>query len=315
MPPGRTEVRKVTKSATGATPAKAAKSSAKKAVTKKGTQPGAKAAAPPAELIAGKVDAAQARKAFQALAAYTERRADSQVSELPLGASGKDADHTVWLQVTVKELSAHRKVKPARIPLAHPLLDESSSVCLLTKDPQREYKDLLLEKNIVSVNRVVGVEKLKGKFRPFDARRELARAHDLFLADERIVPLLPKLCGSVFYKDRKFPVPVDLTNKKQLPQAIATAIASTYFVQNKGSCTAVKMGTLARHTPEELVENLRVALPQVVSKLPGKWANVQNIEVKTGRSAALPIWNCALRGEGDDVRWAAAGASAPAEES
>ena len=69
------------------------------------------------------------------------------------------------------------------------------------------------------------------------------------------------------------------------------------------------------YTPEELVENLRVALPQVVSKLPGKWANVQNIEVKTGRSAALPIWNCALRGEGDDVRWAAAGASAPAEES
>lgn len=266
-------------------------------------------AAPAAPLIAGKVDAAQALKAFKALAAFTERRASAQANELPLdgAGSGKDADRTVWLQVTIKELNPHRKVKPARIPLAHPLLDEQASVCLLVKDPQREYKELLREKNITSVSRVVGVEKLKGKFRPFDARRELVRDHDLFLADDRIVPLLPKLCGSVFYKDRKFPVPVDVTNKKQLAQAIASAIASTYFLQNKGSCTSIKIGFLGRHTPQELVENLTAALPQVVSKLQGKWSNVQNIEVKTGRSAALPIWNCKLaEGEGDDVRWARA---------
>lgn len=291
MPPGSaSNVRKTSKKSS----AKSASSLRSKPVPK------------PATLIADKVDAAQALKAFKALAAYTERRAQSQEHELPLGGlgTGKDTDNTVWLQITVKELNPLRKVKPARIPLAHPLLDEAASVCLLTKDPQREYKDLLQEKNIHAVNRVVGVEKLKGKFRPFDARRELAHEHDLFLADERIVPMLPKLCGSVFYKDRKFPVPVNLVNKKQLPQAIATAIASTYFMQNKGSCSSIKIGFLNRHAPEELLENLTVALPQVVSKLQGKWSNVQNIEVKTGRSAALPIWNCKLtEGDADDVRW------------
>lgn len=265
----------------------------------------AKAAAAPV-LISGKVDRAQVLKAVKALSVYTERREQSSNdTDLPLGPSvSKDTDHTVWLQITVKQLDTQRKVKPARIPLAHPLLDTDASVCLLTKDPQREYKDLLMEKNITTVNRVVGVEKLKGKFRPFDARRQLARDHDLFLADERIVPMLPKLCGSVFYKDRKFPVPIDLTNKKHLGELIDRALASTYYMQNKGSCSTVKVGFLQRHTPAEIVNNIAYALPAIVSRIPGKWANVQNIEVKTGRSAALPVWNCRLTdGDGDDVRW------------
>ncbi|WFD26700.1 proteasome-interacting protein cic1 [Malassezia nana] len=266
---------------------------------------------PPAVLIGGRVDAAQVLKACKALAAYTERRLSANQNELPLSGSNslgasKDADHTVWLQITVKQLDTKRQIKPARIALAHPLLDQDAAVCLLTKDPQREYKDLLMEKNITLVNRVVGVEKLKGKFRPFDARRQLVRDHDLFLADERIVPMLPKLCGSVFYKDRKFPIPVDLTNKKRLAEAIERAVASTYYMQNKGSCSTIKVGFLHRHSPQELVDNIAQALPAVVARIPGKWANVQNIEIKTGKSAALPVWNCRLtEGHGDDVRWAA----------
>lgn len=262
-------------------------------------------------LIGGKVDAAQVLKACKALAAYTERRLSTKQNELPLGGhdslgASKDTDNTVWMQITVKQLDTKRQVKPARIALAHPLLDHDASVCLLTKDPQREYKDLLMEKNITLVNRVVGVEKLKGKFRPFDARRQLVRDHDLFLADERIVPMLPKLCGSVFYKDRKFPIPVDLTKKKRLEETIERAVASTYYMQNKGSCSTIKVGFLHRHTPEELVDNVAQALPAVVARIPGKWSNVQNIEIKTGKSAALPVWNCRLtEDQGDDVRWIA----------
>lgn len=189
-------------------------------------------------------------------------------------------------------------------PLTHSLLDENASVCLLTKDPQREYKDLLQEKNIRLISRVVGVSKLKGKFKPFDARRELVRDHELFLADKRIVPLLPKLCGTVFYNARKFPVPVDLEHRKRLEPTLRGAIASTYYIQNKGSCSTVKIGFLNRHSPQELLENLGAALPTIVAKIPGKWQNVQNIEVKTGQSAALPIWNCRLSSEGEDPRWA-----------
>ena len=72
-------------------------------------------------------------------------------------------------------------------PLAHPIVDpRTSPVCLITKDPQREYKDLLEANNIRFISRVVGVSKLKGKFKPFEARRLLLKENDLFLADQFI---------------------------------------------------------------------------------------------------------------------------------
>ena len=89
-------------------------------------------------------------------------------------------------------------------PIVHPLVDpRTSRICLITKDPQREYKDLLEAQNIKFISRVVGLEKLKGKFKPFEARRALLKENGLFLADERILPLLPKLLGSKWFEAKK----------------------------------------------------------------------------------------------------------------
>lgn len=89
-------------------------------------------------------------------------------------------------------------------PLAHPVVDpRTSPVCLITKDPQREYKDLLETNKIRFISRVVGVTKLKGKFKPFEARRLLLKENDLFLADERVIPLLPGLLGKKFFEAKK----------------------------------------------------------------------------------------------------------------
>ena len=89
--------------------------------------------------------------------------------------------------------------------LPYPLVDpRTTSVCLITKDPRRFYKDLLEEHRIKFVGRVVGIEKLRGKFKPFEARRQLMNEHGLFLVDERVVPLLPKLLGTKFFKAKKW---------------------------------------------------------------------------------------------------------------
>lgn len=88
--------------------------------------------------------------------------------------------------------------------IEHPLVDpRTTSVCLITKDPQREYKDLLESNNIKFISRVVGIEKLKGKFKGFDARRLLLRENGLFLADNRVLPLLPSLLGKQWFKAKK----------------------------------------------------------------------------------------------------------------
>jgi ribosome biogenesis protein UTP30 len=89
-------------------------------------------------------------------------------------------------------------------PIVHPLVDpRTSSICLFTKDPQRDYKDLLERHNIKFISRVVGLEKLKGKFKAYEARRLLLKENGLFLADDRIIPLLPKLLGSKWFEAKK----------------------------------------------------------------------------------------------------------------
>jgi len=53
------------------------------------------------------------------------------------------------------------------------------------------------------ISRVIGVTKLRGKFKPFEARRMLLKENDMFLADERVVPLLPALLGSKWFQAKK----------------------------------------------------------------------------------------------------------------
>ncbi len=86
----------------------------------------------------------------------------------------------------------------------HPIVDpRTAPVCLITKDPQREYKDLIAAQGIKFITRVVDIRHLKGKWKPFEARRLLLKENGLFLADERVVPLLPALLGKIFFQAKK----------------------------------------------------------------------------------------------------------------
>ena len=46
--------------------------------------------------------------------------------------------------------------------------------------------------------KIVGLSKLRSKFESHEAKRQLCASYDLFLADERVIPSLPKLLGSRF---------------------------------------------------------------------------------------------------------------------
>ncbi|KAG8769705.1 hypothetical protein FRC15_004440, partial [Serendipita sp. 397] len=208
-------------------------------------------------------------------------------------------------------------------PIAHPIVDpRTSPICLITKDPQREYKDLLQKHNINFISRVVGITKLKGKFSPYDARRELAKEYGLFLADERVVPLLPSLLGKAFFKKKKQPIPVNL-QRTNLKAELESAISSTYLHQNAGTCTSIKIGYTGMDA-SKVVQNAEKAIPGVVRKLHlvntkrgGKspsstngvngiseeevkkfretaWENIQSLGIKTHSSVCLPIWSCSL---------------------
>lgn len=310
MPPPRAAAR----AASSNRPEKASK----KAGSKKAQEPAAPKSAGVADSadhaeaddkIAKHVSAAQATKAFNALLSYQLKKMNEDDGPQDLLAGGpqsaeelqdgdvSDRSLSVFVNVTLKEGGAPKRLKPHRIPLAHPLTGSGSgarSVCLITPDPQRWWKDALVERDVKSVNRVVGVAKLAGKFKAFDARRQLMNDHDLFLADDRLVPILPRLLGSKFFESKKQPLLVNLRNPEQIKTEIEAAVNSTSFVPTRGTNASVRIGHLRAHTPQQLTENLGVALPAVVEHLHGGWSNVQALDVKLAQSAALPVWNCFL---------------------
>ncbi|TKY86759.1 hypothetical protein EX895_004399 [Sporisorium graminicola] len=99
----------------------------------------------------------------------------------------------------------------------------------------------------------------------------------------------------LFFDAKKNPITVNLSKKgDKLRDELEAAIKATTFLQNKGSCATIKIGYMASHTPEQLAENVVAALPAVLSRVKGGWENVHNIDVKTGNSAALPVWNAKL---------------------
>ncbi|KAF8904054.1 ribosomal protein L1p/L10e family-domain-containing protein [Gymnopilus junonius] len=248
-------------------------------------------------LIDSHVSLKQCKKAVEALHTHELKKKEKFEENQLLPAK----EQNVWLNVTVKTIPPGHRLKPVKIPIVHPLVDpRTSAVCLITKDPQREYKDLLEKHNIKFISRVVGIEKLKGKFKPFEARRMLLKENGLFLADERVVPLLPKLLGSKWFEAKKQPIPVCLT-RKDLKGELERAISSTYMNQNQGTCTSIKVGKLSQ-TPSQILDNLQTALPAIAKAIKGNWDNIQSLHIKTNSSVSLPIWSCTLD-DAEGGRW------------
>ncbi|CAA7265519.1 unnamed protein product [Cyclocybe aegerita] len=249
------------------------------------------------QLIDSHVSLKQCQKAVEALHSHELKQKEKFEENQLLPAK----EQHIWLNVTVKKIVARHRLKPYKIPISHPIVDpRTTPVCLITKDPQREYKDLLEKHNIKFISRVVGIEKLKGKFKPFEARRMLLKENGMFLADERVIPLLPKLLGTKWFEAKKQPIPVCLT-RKDLKGELERAISSTYMNQNQGTCTSIKVGKMSQK-PSQIVQNVQTALPAIAKAVQGGWDNIQSFHIKTNASMSLPIWSCSLD-DAEGGRW------------
>ena len=237
-------------------------------------------------------------------------------------------DVPVWLVLTTKKHIVDKKrLKPGKIQLPHPILDGSSPnlrICLITADPQRKYKELVahqafpleLGKNIT---RVIGVTKLKEKYKSFESRRQLLGEYDVFFADDRIITSLPNLLGKPFYKSgNKRPVPITLEGKRQtfdeqgnkrrklseggtkvtksevkpadVASEIERAVSSALVHLAPSTTTAVKVGASGME-PKQLQDNVEAVTQALVDKyVPQKWSNVKSVHMKGPNTAALPIW-------------------------
>jgi len=241
-----------------------------------------------------KVKKSQLEKAVRALVQLNAKRS---ANANPL--FGANAE-TMNVLFTLGEIPSKRKMKPMLIELPHPMFDSKSEVCFFAKDPQKQYKEMLLQKHPVpGLTKVIGLEKLKKNYKTAESKRALADAFDLFLCDSRIVEMMPQLLGSIFYQKKlKRPIPVRM--KYQDPAAnLSKAINGTTLRVPSGPCLGVKFGRCSMDEAS-LVANAGAVISFVTKYLDKN--PVMTISVQATDSPALPIWRRARIGEAVDLK-------------
>jgi len=275
---------------------KSAASSAPAPAASAASAPAAAASTPPARpspfaagatagpsACVGKLAREQVERAVEALRAYASSKSSGELV-------GEDACLSVVLATKrmPKTATGAKAVKPRLLTLPHPwrTLDQTE-LCLIVKDPQRAVKDRCAAERITA--KVIGIEKLKKKYVPFESRRRLRGAYDFFAADERVLPLLPKLLGSEFYKSNKLPLPLNL-KRKVLRDSLERAVGGAILRPSHGTCVSLACASTAQSTADA-ADNVLAVVEKVVARTPGKWQNVHAIHLRTVNSAALPIYN------------------------
>ncbi|OKL55383.1 hypothetical protein UA08_09356 [Talaromyces atroroseus] len=229
----------------------------------------------------------------------------------------------VWLIMTTKKHVVDKnRLKPGKISIPHSMNKSSSlNICLITADPQRSVKDIIADPAFPStlssrITRVIGLTKLRERYKSFESRRQLLAEHDVFLADDRIIMRLVETLGKIFYQSSKRPIPIRIEKidkvdgkrvKNKSPKAkeersanfasplvvakeIEKALNSAPVYLAPSTSTAVRVGTSGL-APEQLVENVQAVVNGLTEKFITKgWRNVKAIHIKGPTTMALPIW-------------------------
>ena len=231
-----------------------------------------------------KLEREQVARAVRALCTHLERRAAASRSLL-------DDAEQISVVLTTKRMGKAKAGaalhKPVRLELPHALRTlGDASVCLITKDPQREWKDKLEAQQVSA--KVIGISKLAKKYVPYEAKRQLCDAHDLFLADERVLPKLPALLGKTFFKKKKLPLAIRLT-KGDLKAELEKCVGASYYRPTNGTTCSFAAGTSAQPAAQ-IVENVIAAVEQVAPRVNG-WRNVLALHLKATNTVALPFYH------------------------
>lgn len=207
----------------------------------------------------------------------------------------------VFVIVNFIKMSDKKSLNLIRLPIPHPFREAQSedlSVCLITKDPQRQYKDLVNPLQLSSITKIMGLSKLRDKFKPFEAKRNLCGSFDLFLADSSVIPMLPKLLGKTFFDKKKQPAPVNMRRAApdELRNELKEAIESTYYHQTSGSNASIFVGHVSQ-SDVHIAANIEAVVKLLGKKLPGGLKNIRSVMVKTADSVALPVYARAASAE------------------
>jgi ribosome biogenesis protein UTP30 len=191
------------------------------------------------------VDLALANRALRALLKH--HKAESAKHKFLLG-----DDKAIQVQFTLEKVPENPSPKPIRVSIPHSLHKvgddndegvEEPSVCLIVKEESKKWVQEMIgnfPKELGFVKKVLGLESLRKKHGRFEQRRQLLARFDVFMADDRILPMLAKSLGKDFFKAKKQPIPIAITRKQALPFTIRQSLQATFLFISPGTTLTVR---------------------------------------------------------------------------
>jgi ribosome biogenesis protein UTP30 len=220
----------------------------------------------------------QAHKAVKALSKFSKK------NEL------LDTNEDLFLIVALQQMPKKLQVKPLRLSIPHPFLQESH-ICVFVKDNYGQEKGQPTDEDGdyegVEPNNatIMTVKKLHKNYKSFEQKRALRDQYDLFVADQAVLPVLPRLLGKAFFTKKKQPVAI---NTRDVDAELEKVRSSTFVYLNLGTCLSIKVGNMDMQ-PEQLVANTMAVYNQLLEVKPTK-DNIQSVNLKLATSTALPIF-------------------------
>jgi len=205
----------------------------------------------------------------------------------------------VSLQISGIKLPRDSESQVIKVKLPHSPLPDSKDVCLFVKDLEKGLKvdhestvqhftNLLADKGVTGVSKVISLRELKVEYKQYEAKNQLCHMYDQFLADDRIIRLLPQFLGKPFYKRKKLPIQVNLS-AKDLPGEFEKCLKTTTLpLKNTGSCGNIVVG-MSTLTTAQLIENTKTIVQKLEEKYPGGWINIRSIHINSG-STSIPLY-------------------------
>jgi len=197
-----------------------------------------------ASKISTAVDVALADRAVKALLHHHEKTANEK--------SLLGDDKAIQVQFTLERIPENPSQKPIRVLIPHALYKidqeedtglEEPSVCLIVKEESKPWVQEMIQnfpKEMGFVKKVLGLQSLRKKHGRYEQRRMLLARYDVFMADDRILPMLAKSLGKEFFKAKKQPIPIALTRKQALPLSILESLQATFLFLSSGTTLTVR---------------------------------------------------------------------------
>ena len=246
-------------------------------------------------------------KAVKAVLKYHDKIRNGSSDKLTLLGD----DRPFQVQFTLLNAPGKSQPKPYQIQIPHPFyklaatndsnnngdsdddFQEEPEICLIVKESSKLWCQEMIEKfpdHMGCVKKVLGLDSLRKKHASFEQKRQLLSKYNMFMADDRILPMMSKALGKAFIKAKRLPVPINLTREIALPLAVQKALSATYMTVNTGTCISIRTGHTGME-PEKISANIMAIVKSAVTKIPRSWANVQMISIKTADSVSLPVYN------------------------